>query len=390
MALQTCAVCGGEFQHDKVGRPPSRCPEHQGVKVERAPRTDTTPRIPMQSRGVSDDSVLQALRDAIQGLAGNVIGEPRIRDIVIDVVDGCNYDGVIRNVENRLGNAMESLRADMVEIAKNSGGPKTVTIDWSYDGTKAVELPDNSHEALADVVQVIDVGEHVFLVGPAGSGKSYIAGQVAKILGMPFASMSVGPNTSNSKLFGFINGAGSYVTTPFRETYENGGMFLLDEMDNGHAGLLTELNQMLAGDTCAFADKMVDKHPTFRMIATGNTFGRGANRQFVGRNVLDAATLDRFATIEVPVDERLEKALALAYAGDEPTMIDLVSTWVKYVQAVRARADELKINVIVSPRASIAGAKLLRSGMDWKRIAEIRLWAGIADDVRAKLEAVTS
>lgn len=96
---------------------------------------------------------------------------------------------------------------------------------------------------------------------------------------------------------------------------------LLDELDNGHPGLLTELNQALALDICAFPDGMVVRHARFRFVTTGNTYGTGGGRQYVGRQALDAATLDRLVTIDVPVDENLETRLALAHAPSRPEQV---------------------------------------------------------------------
>jgi hypothetical protein len=46
-------------------------------------------------------------------------------------------------------------------------------------------------------------------------------------------------------------------------------------------------------------------------IAAANTFGRGADRQYVGRSELDESTLDRFriGTVPMDYDERLERQL---------------------------------------------------------------------------------
>lgn len=367
MAIHTCVVCGELFEHNLRGRPPTKCELHRDVKVPRASKTST-----------ADDKVIEALRNAIAQLMDSTLSREDVDGLVKD-----RLHNLATSVDTRFMHLWEQVE----ELVKKGGGERKITIDWSYDSTKQIDLPANSHEVLPDVLQCIDSGLNVFLVGPAGSGKSTIAEQVAELLQLPFASMSVGPNTSNTKMFGYMDANGHYITTPFRKVFEGGGVFLLDEMDNGHPGLLAELNQMLAGSVCAFADGMVTKHKEFRMIATGNTFGRGANRQFVGRNVLDAATLDRFATIECPIDESLELAIAMGYAGDEESMRDAVRSWVKLVQGLRASAERQQVNVIISPRASIDGAKLIRSGMDVKKIADIRLWAGIQDDVRKKIES---
>lgn len=245
-------------------------------------------------------------------------------------------------------------------------------------------LPETHHESLPEVVTILGAGLNLFLVGPAGSGKSTLIHQAAEALSLDFHALSLGPTTPTSKLFGYMDAQGRYVRTPFREAYENGGVILLDELDNGHPGLVAEINQATANGYCAFADGMVKRHPDCRIAATGNTFGRGPDRLFVGRNILDAATLDRFATVEVLVDERLERAIALAYAEDDATLRRTIGAHVDLVQATRAKVEAASLPLVVSPRASIDGASLIRAGVDPKRAAEVRLYAGWSTEHRSK------
>ncbi len=181
-----------------------------------------------------------------------------------------------------------------------------------------------------------------------------------------------------------MDAGGSYVRTPFREAYENGGVILLDELDNGHPGLVAEINQATANGYCAFADGMVQRHADTRIVATGNTFGRGPDRLFVGRNILDAATLDRFVTVEVAIDERLEANLARGFATEDSKA--KVEDWIGYVCQVRRKVQDQKLPVVVSPRATIEGAKLLTCGFTTEEVKEIRLFAGIGSDTRAKIQ----
>lgn len=257
-----------------------------------------------------------------------------------------------------------------------------------------IPMPDVHHYLLPEVIKVLSAGLHLFLPGPAGSGKSTLAMQAAEILALSFHSISFGPTTPTSKLFGFVDANGVCHTTEFRKAYECccnddqydyakcecGGIFLGDEIDNGHPGLVAELNQALANPYCAFADRMVRKGRNFRMVVTGNTFGRGPDRLFVGRNILDAATLDRFATMEVPIDEAMETKVAGAYAIG--TYADLVTRWIGYVQQVRTKVTDNKFQFVVSPRATIDGAKLLQAGMSWETVCDIRLFAGMSADTR--------
>lgn len=261
----------------------------------------------------------------------------------------------------------------------------TVTVEIKTPrGTNV--LPESHHSALPEIVTIVGRGLNLFLVGPAGSGKSTIAHQAADALGLSFQALSLGPTTPTSKLFGYQDANGNYVRTPFREAYENGGVILLDELDNGHPGLVAEINQATANGYCAFADGMIRRHEDCRIIATGNTFGRGPDRLFVGRNILDAATLDRFVTVEVDVDERLERAIALGFAEGDAALESTINRWVDQVQKVRSKVLEAKLALVVSPRASIDGADLIAGGLKPDRVAEVRLFAGWSSEHRAKVK----
>jgi len=232
-----------------------------------------------------------------------------------------------------------------------------------------------AHHCFEDVLLMVVAGTSPFLVGPAGSGKTTLAEQIAKALDRKFYMAA--RVTSEFKLVGFIDAQGNCVRTQFREAYEHGGVFLFDEVDASDPDAMTAFNAALANGYADFPDGMVHRHPDICAIAAGNTFGRGADRQYVGRNQLDAATLDRFQIYEVDYDEELEVFLA----GNEP--------WARYVQAVRAAAEEAKIRHVISPRASIAGAKLLAAGMSLTKVVQATIWKGMSTDVITKCASTT-
>lgn len=227
------------------------------------------------------------------------------------------------------------------------------------------------HKALPTVLMAVSAGVSPFLVGPAGSGKTTLAEQVATSLKRKFYMAA--RVTSEFKLVGFVDATGKTVRTQFREAYEHGGVFLFDEVDASDPDALTAFNAALANGLGDFPDGMVKKHKDFVAIAAGNTFGRGADRQYVGRNQLDAATLDRFQTFEVDYDEQLEFALA---QNDE---------WTRYVQSVRRAVEAEKVRHIVSPRASISGARMLAVGMERSVVEESCIWKGLPTPDRSRV-----
>lgn len=147
--------------------------------------------------------------------------------------------------------------------------------------------------------------EGVYLCGPAGTGKSYIAQQAAKALNVAYyESNSV---TDETKITGFIDANGRYHETEFYRAFVNGGVFLLDELDASLPEVLTLLNNALANGSFSFPTGRVDAHEKFYCIAAGNTHGTGADNEYSGRYQLDAASMDRFCEIKVDYDERIEK-----------------------------------------------------------------------------------
>jgi len=114
-----------------------------------------------------------------------------------------------------------------------------------------------------------------------------------------------------------------------------------------------------------FPDKKVERHKDFYCIAAANTYGSGADREYIGRNQLDAASLDRFVFFDWNIDEDLERELANN------------DTWVNYVQKVRKTAKKLGIRFVISPRASFNGATLLEARIDRKEVEKNVLWKGL-------------
>lgn len=240
---------------------------------------------------------------------------------------------------------------------------------------KRVEVGTDSHEVLPELLVALHAHCHVLLVGPAGTGKSMLAKHAALALDIPFQALSLGPTTPMSKVFGYYDAHGNYHDTPFRQAFEHGGVMLLDELDNGHPGLLAELNQALALGTCAFADGMVEAHEDFRLVATGNTYGAGGDRQYAGRQTLDSATLDRFVVIDVEIDEKLEERIALRHAPSyEKGVRDLLAK----IRELRKAAAEKNLPILFSPRASIDGAKLLSAGATLKQVMQWRVIRGLS------------
>jgi len=250
-----------------------------------------------------------------------------------------------------------------------------------------------AHWTVPVISKAVYKGVHLTLVGPAGSGKTTACHQVAQGLEMDYHPMSVGPQTTKSDLMGYKDAHGVYHDTPVRKAFEHGGLLLLDEMDSANAGVLTILNSLLANGLCSFPDKTVDMHKDFRCITACNTFGRGADRMYVGRNQLDAATLDRFGVLDFDYDEALEAIIIGVQPKEaqkewkfQKTRTVSSEEWLARVQHYRKRAGELKQRMVISPRAVINGNKLLDMVLTVGDVEDICVFKGVDNEIKRKLK----
>ncbi len=162
------------------------------------------------------------------------------------------------------------------------------------------------HNKFDEVLILANAGMPCLLTGEKGSGKTTVATQVADGLKIPFFSISMTRQTTLSHLLGFMSVNGTYVPSQMRGVAENGGMFLLDEIDAGDANVLLCLNTIENG-FISFPDGIVKLHKDFRLMATANP--QDEHEHYVGRSKLDAATLDRFDIIDLEHDAALEQTL---------------------------------------------------------------------------------
>lgn len=235
---------------------------------------------------------------------------------------------------------------------------------------KSTDLqPLGTHKVFSSVLNDVKLNIPAMLVGPAGGGKSTLLYQVAKKLNLQYYPMSVNGQTAEYHIIGYKNANGDYIGTAFRDAYEKGGLFSFEEIDAGNPNVLTVINNALSQDFYLFPDKLVQKNRDFRLCASANTYGYGATRQYVGRNPLDAATLDRFGMTYVDYDEELEK------------QIGPVPEWTLFVQALRHTVSDWDNSIppiVISTRAVVLGGRDVQSGTRWDNALHKFVWRGVA------------
>ena len=296
---------------------------------------------------------------------------PEVKPIEVVVQESKEVKYDFGKLGEELGNVLKNVVKQTTDIiVDNVSKPIQVVLS---DTNIVSDVKGYAHEKLPTLLRIISARLPLFLVGEAGSGKTHLVEQCAETLGLKFYCISVCAQTTSSALLGYMDANGKYVPSLFRQAYENGGVFLLDEIDNGNPNVLSVLNASVSNCVCSFPDKMVRRHPDFVLAASGNTYGHGANRKYVGRLEIDGATLDRFVFVEIGYDNKLEEQIC----GSK--------SYAKLIQAIRKKAQELKLRNIISPRASINGVKLLKKGISLEDVLQYTVFRDMSPDVFKQL-----
>ena len=320
--------------------------------------------------GHHDSELIDVLARALGGkIQAQGIDESAVKAIVDSMLINSKKETKeeINELNERIDNTRGMLKDELDKLTKRIANSKkeiTVTLPDATSANVGVQ-----HEIFETLLKMLALRKHIFLVGPSGSGKTHIAEALAKALKVNYHFMLVGPETSKADFFGFKSmGNGDYHGTPFFEAYTKGGLILIDEIDAGHGGVMTMLNAALDNGICTFPCGTFTRHKDFMCIASGNTYGRGGDRVYVGRNALDGATLQRFKVIPMDYDEKLE----LALCPDE--------NWVKKIHILRQVIAEHKAKIIVSMRPIIEGYELKQTGFKEDDILDMTVFQGYNTD----------
>ncbi len=288
--------------------------------------------------------------------------EPIVTEVTKEHLGSPEGIEVIANATKEVAADIDFRQVVIDSVAKEINNIKATELQVTMNGTTVkVDMPHKQFELLLNVATT---QLPIMLTGEAGSGKTHSVTEVAKAFNMPYYSLSVGEQTTKSDILGFIDAMGKVVRTSFREAFETGGIFLLDEVDAGNPNVLLAINTAISNGFVQFPDTNVSIHKDFQLIATANTYGTGGNMQYVGRNRLDKATLNRFIVIDWERDADLEAILC----NNRP--------WVDTINKARELSKDIEGHLL-SMRTAVYGAKLLKAGLDIDSIFPMLLTVGL-------------
>lgn len=210
---------------------------------------------------------------------------------------------ISKSVSKEIGDLGEAVKA---EVMKDLHIPRVVEIRRP---DKTVTIT-GAHPILPDVVSVLSSGCNCMVVGPTGSGKSHLSKQVAEALGVSY--LFTPQALSKFDLTGIRDATGTYHPSPLREAWDGNSLHVFEEFDAFDEQAALAANLATSNRTMQFADSPRPRPigENVYLMAAANTWGNGADREYVGRNQMDAATPNRFVILEMDYDRTLETSLA--------------------------------------------------------------------------------
>ena len=246
--------------------------------------------------------------------------------------------------------------------------PKSTTVDPDY-----YWMPPKS-TTLINIV--IDSGQNVLLVGPAGTGKSTLLRRILDDRKQTYYMINLNGEISVDDLVGVKDlivdvKTGTSITSfnpgVLTLAMREGKPLIIDELDAATPDVLFVMQGILEGQPLVLTkcgSEIVIPQPGFMVGATANTIGKGDDTgMYAGTNVLNEAFLDRFAVVMRTwyMPEREEITVLSKRMGLHAKIADRI---VKIATGARAAMREGSLFSTFSTRKCLAMASLVIKGVE--------------------------
>lgn len=309
---------------------------------------------------------MSGFRAKLGDLARRAVIKPAPIVQTIAAIDPAKIKGHIPQIKGRKTMTQAGITALAVAKAGATAldvydAPDAPAVDASY------AWPDDT----AALLVALATGGNVMLWGPAGTGKTEFAKQIAAHYGRPFVRISCDDQTDAQTLVGMtgLDGKGGMewrdgqLAAAIRRP---GTVILVDEPSVARPGAMFVLQAVLDGDRrlhIAETGEVVPVAPGVMFILADNTNGTGdMSGQYEATRRMNRATLDRLAvSCEIgylPADR--EASVLVARAGCSRKVAD---TLCKFANLTRQKADGGQLSHGLGLRRLIALAKLIDAGV---------------------------
>ena len=216
---------------------------------------------------------------------------------------------------------VESVMPQIEKKILDEYGMKPVRHEIAVGESAPVSIDGELPPVFDDILTSAMSGNSVMMTGPAGTGKGFMARQVAKVLGAEF--YEVNAVADQYGLTGFVDANSHYVPTPWYDACKavsegRKAVFLFDEMDCSNPLVLKFFNDALETKVFTFPNNERLDFSDLVIMSACNTFGTGADDKYV-------ATSTRTATSTRP--RRRPAATSTASASPRRAATGCRSSW---------------------------------------------------------------
>lgn len=264
---------------------------------------------------------------------------------------------------------------------------------WDAPDAPAVDPHYVWPEATAAILSQLRRGRNVMLTGPAGTGKTSFAEQLAARTGRPYCRISCQEGTDAAVLVGMRGPDGKggmawedgQLTAAIRRP---GTIVLVDEPSAARPGALMALQAVLDNArtlTIEETGERVPVAPGVCFILADNTAGTGDETgQYEGTRRMNRATLDRCGiTARISyLPEDAERAVLVAKTGCTAKTAALA---VHYAGQTRAAADGGTLTHGIGVRRLLAWCELVTDGVPHQDAFDLAIWNTAPPDDRETL-----
>lgn len=284
----------------------------------------------------------------------------------IDDSRKAGYEGAQKAIKEHIENTR------IIEIRVPDKEPKKIT---------------GAHFLFERLVRLVGAGVHVHLWGPAGTGKTTAALQVAEALSRFAEIDTLDRSTFRSMVQGFMSPNGDKVHTSFTRCWTEGKIYVADECDNAPGAVQTLFNSALANNMASLAWGNEQMAKGFGFVSCGNTPFR-PTRNFPDRLPGSGAFMDRLYFMYWPLDRSIMRSYAnlprQAAPRREYWKVSPES-WERWIEGVMDYCERAVPTLAVTPRAAIVGIKALSLGESPEEVADALVFRGADSDMRSKV-----
>lgn len=239
-----------------------------------------------------------------------------------------------------------------------------------YDGPKEPDLSYVWPEGSIWALHALAHGKPVFLTGPAGTGKTSWAKEVAMLFGRPFVRVSCHDQTEGPTLTGMtvptVDGGAEWKDGALvRAMRIPGCVILIDEPSVARPGALMVLQAVLDHERALVVEETGERvgcADHVMLIVADNTNGAGdTSGAYAGTRHLNHAFMDRFGAV-LPVGYLPRNKEAGLLHDRTNAKKSLCVALVKYAEKTRIAAEEGKLVSPVSFRRLMDLASLMSQG----------------------------